>query len=325
MIEAENLGKSYGDFTAVRDASFSVRPGEIVGLLGPNGAGKSSIMKILTGYHFPSKGRALVGGYDVEKDPVRVKAAVGYLPESSPVYGDFSVEEYLRFVASARGIPAESGRRAVDAAIGECGLEKTRRRTISKLSKGYRQRTGLAQAIIHNPAILILDEPTAGLDPNQIIEVRRLIRKMGNEKTVILSTHILQEVEALCDRILILNEGLIAASGTRDEIAGRLKGGQQYTLTLKTEKTLSREDFSTVPHLSAVESFAEAPAGAGGGFRVYEATLSLEAGVEGGDILFDWALDRGLRLRSLAKQRYSLEALFARLTETGAGQEGENA
>jgi ABC-2 type transport system ATP-binding protein len=325
MIEAENLGKSYGDFTAVRDVSFSVRPGEIVGLLGPNGAGKTSIMKILTGYHFPSRGRAMVGGYDVEKEPVKVKAALGYLPESSPVYGDFSVEEYLRFVAAAREIPAESRRRAVDAVIGECGLEKMRRRTISKLSKGYRQRTGLAQAIIHNPSILILDEPTAGLDPNQILEVRRLIRTMGNEKTVILSTHILQEVEALCDRILILNEGLIAASGTRDEIAGRLKGGRQYTITLKTEKILNREDLAAIPHLMAVESFTETAAARAGDFRLYEASLSLEAGVEGGDILFDWALARGHRLRSLTQQRYSLEALFTRLTEAGGGQEAEDA
>jgi ABC-2 type transport system ATP-binding protein len=321
MIEAENLGKSYGDVMAVREVSFSVRPGEIVGLLGPNGAGKTSIMKILTGYHFPSRGRAIVGGYDVERDPVRVKAVVGYLPESSPVYGDFSVEEYLRFVASARGIPAGNGARAVDAVIGECGLEKMRRRTISKLSKGYRQRTGLAQAIIHNPSILILDEPTAGLDPNQIIEVRRLIRKMGEEKTVILSTHILQEVEALCDRILILNEGLIAAGGTRDEIAGRLKGGQRYTITLKTAEPLTREGFAGVPHVQAVESFAELPSGAGGDFRLYEAGLSLEAGVEGGDILFDWALAKGYRLRSLTKQRYSLEVIFARLTEAGVAED----
>ncbi|MDR3200444.1 MAG: ATP-binding cassette domain-containing protein, partial [Spirochaetales bacterium] len=201
-----------------------------------------------------------------------------------------------------------------EAAISECGLEKMRRRTISKLSKGFRQRTGLAQAILHNPAILILDEPTTGLDPNQIVEVRRLIRKMGDEKTVILSTHILQEVEALCDRILILNEGFIAASGTRDEIAARLKGGQKYTLTLKTEKVLSREDFTGIPHLAAVEAFAEAAAG-GDGFRLYEASLSLEAGAEGGDILFEWAVAKGYKLRALTKERYSLETLFARLTE----------
>ncbi|MDR1316933.1 MAG: ATP-binding cassette domain-containing protein [Spirochaetales bacterium] len=321
MIEAENLGKSYGDFTAVKDVTFSVRPGEIVGLLGPNGAGKTSIMKILTGYHFPSRGRAVVGGYDVEKDPVRVKAAVGYLPESSPVYGEFSVEEYLGFVAAARGIAPDSRDRALAAAIRECGLEKMRRRTISKLSKGYRQRTGLAQAIIHNPAILILDEPTAGLDPNQIAEVRRLIRKMGNEKTVILSTHILQEVEALCDRILILNEGLIAAGGTRDEIAAQIKGGQQYELVIKSEKFLSREDLAGIPGLTGVGDFQPLPGegepSGGGGFKLYEARVSLEAGAEGGDVLFDWALAKGYRLRALTKQRYSLEALFARFTEAG--------
>jgi ABC-2 type transport system ATP-binding protein len=226
------------------------------------------------------------------------------------------VEEYLRFVAEARNLKPELRGGAVDKAIRECGLEKMRARTISRLSKGYRQRTGLAQAILHDPAILILDEPTAGLDPNQIMEVRRLIRQMGSEKTVILSTHILQEVEALCDRILILNEGLIAASGTRDEIASRLKGGQEYAITLKSENPLSREDLAGIPRLAAVESFREAPGE--GNFLVYEAKLSLEAGAEGGDILFDWAVSRGLRLRALARERYSLEALFSRLTETPA-------
>jgi ABC-2 type transport system ATP-binding protein len=280
-------------------------------------------MKILTGYHFPSRGRAVVGGCDVEKNPVKVKAAVGYLPESSPVYGDFSVEEYLRFVAEARQLETVNRGAAVDRAIRECGLEKMRARTIGRLSRGYRQRTGLAQAILHNPAILILDEPTAGLDPNQILEVRRLIRQMGSEKTVLLSTHILQEVEALCDRILILNEGLIAAGGTRDEIAARLAGGQRFNITLKSEKLLGREDFASIPRAAAVESFREVCGE--GDFHVYEAGLSLEAGVEGGDIIFDWAVSRGLRLRSLTKERYSLEALFSRLTEAPAAREVKNA
>jgi ABC-2 type transport system ATP-binding protein len=239
------------------------------------------------------------------------------------VYGDFSVEEYLRFVAGARQLAPANRGGAVDRAIRECGLEKMRARTIGKLSKGYRQRTGLAQAILHDPAILILDEPTAGLDPNQILEVRRLIRQMGSEKTVILSTHILQEVEALCDRILILNEGLIAAGGTRDEIASRLKGGQRYTITVKSEKPLGREDFAGIPRVAAVESFREVSAE--GGFCVYEAGLSLEAGVEGGDILFDWAVSCGLRLRSLTKERYSLEALFSWLTEAPSAREAKDA
>ncbi|MDR2587990.1 MAG: ATP-binding cassette domain-containing protein, partial [Spirochaetales bacterium] len=321
--------KSYGNFSAVKDASFCVQPGEIVGLLGPNGAGKTSIMKILTGYHFPSGGTARLGGWDVRTNPVEVKAVVGYLPENAPVYSDFSVEEYLSFVAESRAIPPASRREAIDRVLEACGLEKMSRRIIGKLSKGYRQRTGLAQAIIHNPGILILDEPTAGLDPNQIIEVRRLIKNLGKEKTLILSTHILQEVEALCDRILILNEGLIAAEGTPEEIAARMRGGKQYKLTLRSKAPLSREELSTIPGLLSVESFTETSAG------IYDAALSLETETqaEGGDILFDWAVAKGLGLRSLTHERYSIETLFSRLTsEDGAAenpvrdtQESENA
>lgn len=308
MIEAKNLEKYYGKFHAVKDASFTVRPGEIVGLLGPNGAGKTSIMKILTGYHFSSGGTASVGGWDVSENPLEVKAAVGYLPESSPVYGEFTVEEYLRYVIEARNIPAKDRVRAMERAVHSCGLEKVYRRGIGNLSKGYRQRTGLAQAIIHDPPILILDEPTAGLDPNQILEIRKLIKSLGEEKTVILSTHILQEVEALCDRILILNEGLIAAEGTRDEIASRLKGDERYRLTIRSADPLGKDSFSRIPGFLALESFTEKPGG------IFDACIAVEPGGDGGEAIFDWAVERGCKLTSLVRERYSLEDLFSRLT-----------
>ena len=238
MIEVENLFKNYGNIEAVRDVSFSVGRGQVLGFLGPNGAGKTTIMKILTGYHFPTRGQAKIDGVSVEEEPWETKKRIGYLPEGNPLYGDLSPEEYLSFIASARLIPKGERKKAVDAAIAACGLGEHRSRRIGSLSKGYRQRTALAQAIIHDPDILILDEPTSGLDPNQIIEIRSLIREMGKSKTVILSTHIMQEVEALCTRVLILNEGQIAAQGTPAEIAGTIKGGSlgAWELYLKGAK-----------------------------------------------------------------------------------------
>ncbi|MDR0291172.1 MAG: ATP-binding cassette domain-containing protein, partial [Treponema sp.] len=220
MIEVRNLTKNYGKVEAVRNVSFSVDSDQVLGFLGPNGAGKTTIMKILTGYHFPSGGTALVDGIQVDEDPVEVKKRIGYLPENVPLYGDLTVDEYLAFVAEARLIPASGRNKAIDSCLEACGLSAYRGRKIETLSKGYRQRTGLAQAILHDPAILILDEPTNGLDPNQIIEIRSLIKELGRRKTVILSSHILQEIEAICSQIMIINEGKIAAQGTPEEIAG---------------------------------------------------------------------------------------------------------
>jgi ABC-2 type transport system ATP-binding protein len=233
MIEVRNLTKHYGSVEAVKDLSFAVGKDQVLGFLGPNGAGKTTVMKILTGYHFPSAGTALVDGIDVQEEPEEVKKRIGYLPESVPLYGDLTVAEYLGFIAEARLIPAGERKRAIDAAVSSCGLRSHQSRRIENLSKGYRQRVGLAQAIIHDPPILILDEPTTGLDPNQIIEIRGLIKGLGERKTVILSTHILQEVEAICSRVLIINEGRIAAQGKPEEIAGTLKGGDTWELILK--------------------------------------------------------------------------------------------
>jgi ABC-2 type transport system ATP-binding protein len=228
MIEVERLEKSYGFARALKGISFKVDKGEVIGFLGPNGAGKSTTMKILTGYLLPSGGRASVAGHDVVADSLAVRRCIGYLPESTPLYGEMRVDDYLQFCADIRGIAAGKQKAAIARAVELCGLARVTGKNIVELSKGYKQRVGLAQAIVHEPPVLILDEPTSGLDPNQIVEVRKLIERLGQEHTVVLSTHYLQEVEKSCTRVIIVNHGEIVADGTRDQlIAMRPVGGLQ--------------------------------------------------------------------------------------------------
>jgi ABC-2 type transport system ATP-binding protein len=222
MIEAASLAKRYGAFEAVKGVSFRIEAGQIVGLLGPNGAGKSSLMRILTCYHFPDGGWARVDGHDVASEPRAVRRVVGYLPENSPAYPDMKVREYLGFLARVRELGGQEARLRLQWVVETCGLSAVYGRQIRRLSRGYRQRVGLAQAMLHDPPVLVLDEPTSGLDPNQIVEIRALIRGLGERKTVLLSTHILQEVEAVCGRVLIMNAGRLAAQGTVEEIAREL-------------------------------------------------------------------------------------------------------
>jgi ABC-2 type transport system ATP-binding protein len=336
VIELRELRKSYGGVEAVHGVSFTAETGSVLGLLGPNGAGKTTIMKVLTGYHFPSSGKAVVDGIDVEEDPIAVKSRVGYLPESVPLYQDLTVAEYLDFIADARGLgsSAKAGRatagaaetgeraRAIERAIGACGLEGFYRKKVEELSKGYRQRLGLAQAILHDPPILILDEPTTGLDPNQIIEIRELIKSLGESKTVILSTHILQEVEAICSNVIILNEGRVAAQGAPSEIGKALKGEERIRLRLKAARGsaegLDREALSSLPGLRSVSSFrAESPA-------VLAAEIAMPpADAEAPDVgetIFDWAVSRGYKVLELERHRLSLEEIFVKLTSEGEGR-----
>lgn len=218
MIEAKHLVKRYGPITAVDDLSFTVKPGEILGFLGPNGAGKSTTMKLLTGFIEPDSGRAVIGGEDVSQTPVAARRQLGYLPESNPLYGEMTVREFLGFSADLHLIKGSKRQDLLDRAIGCCHLESVLGQTIETLSKGYRRRVGLAQAILHDPRYLILDEPTDGLDPNQKREVRQLISQMSRDKAVILSTHILEEVEAMCSRVLIIDKGSIVADGSVAEL-----------------------------------------------------------------------------------------------------------
>lgn len=232
-IVIKNLTKLYGAQRAVDNLSFEVKTGEILGFLGPNGAGKTTTMKTIAGYIKPTEGTIRVGRYNVETDADKVKQVIGYLPEHNPLYSDMYVVDYLRYMAQLQLLRADKINDRIYEMVNVCGLEGEKHKRISELSKGYRQRVGLAQALIHDPQVLILDEPTTGLDPNQIIEIRQLIRKIGHEKTIILSSHILAEVEATCDRILIINKGRIVADGTADQLRKASSGCECVKITVE--------------------------------------------------------------------------------------------
>lgn len=316
MIEALNLSKRYGSLEAVRDVSFTVASGEIVGLLGPNGAGKTTIMKILTCSLFPTRGTARIDGHDVLDDPLAVKECLGYLPENAPLYTDLTVHEYLDFIADARGLAGTAKKSALERVTDECGLSPVFHRGIEELSKGYRQRTGLAQALIHDPRILILDEPTTGLDPHQIVEIRELILRLGKEKSVILSSHILQEVEATCQRVFILNEGRIVAQGTREEMERGMRGEVLLDVTMKTSRG-SPVDIKTLESSVGVEKLVSFTTDSRG---MIVMRLSLTPNAGGEEAVFDWAVAAGMKIVSMVPQRLSLEDIFLSLTKTGAPQ-----
>jgi len=319
-IEVKNLSKQYGNVQAVSDVSFSVGDSEVLGFLGPNGAGKTTVMKILTGFHFPSSGVALVDGIPVEEQPLEIKKRIGYLPENVPLYADITVDEYLNFAADARFIPKEERAAAINASLEACGLMGYRNRKIETLSKGFRQRTGLAQAILHDPPILILDEPTTGLDPNQIIEIRSLIKELGKRKTVILSTHILQEVEAICTQVLIINDGRIAAQGSPEEIAGSMKGGDTWELLLKGggyDADTIKDRLSSLGNLSntLVESNESGLVSA----NFFIPALAEETD-NAGERIFDWAVGNGLKILEMKRKKLTIEDIFVKLTsETKQG------
>ncbi|MCD6553969.1 MAG: ATP-binding cassette domain-containing protein [Anaerolineae bacterium] len=251
MIEVENLTKYYGDLAAIRDLNFRVERGEILGFLGPNGAGKTTTMRILSGYMPPSAGTARVADFDVFDDSLEVRRRIGYMPETVPLYPEMSVRSYLAFMARIRGVTNRKGQ--VDAAMEACHITDKADTIIGKLSKGYRQRVGLAQALVHDPEVLILDEPTIGLDPKQIIEVRELIKELGHERTIILSTHILSEAQQTCDRVLIINEGEIVAEGTSQQLTDRLTRGTLLHVQVAQPGPEVIAALSRVPGVTGVE------------------------------------------------------------------------
>jgi ABC-2 type transport system ATP-binding protein len=317
MIEADCLVKRYGALAAVRGVSFRVEPGQIVGLLGPNGAGKTSLMRILTCYHFPDQGRARVDFHDVASEPHRVRQAVGYLPESSPLYPDMKVREYLGFIAAIRELDGELRRRRLEWAAQTCGLSGVLAREIGRLSRGYRQRVGLAQAILHDPPVLVLDEPTSGLDPNQIVEIRALVRELGSRKTVLLSTHIMQEVEAICSKVLIMNAGRLVAQGSVDEIARSLSESVSLSIVLKgavDESTAA--SLAELPGVLGLEALRRIDS------ERSEVRLAVAQGSDPSEKAYDWAVARGIKILSLNTRKASLESLFGRLT---AGEGGGDA
>src|SRR5437867_346686 len=231
MIEVQDLTKRYGPTVAVSGVSFEAQKGEVLGFLGRNGAGKTTTMRVITGYLPPSSGKVRVAGYDVVEEPLEAKRRTGYLPELPPVYPDMTVSEYLAFVARIKGVPRRELRKRIDEISQKCAVGDVRRKEIGKLSKGYRQRVGLAQALIHNPDVLILDEPTAGLDPKQIIETRELIKALAGQHTIVLSTHILPEVSKTCERVVVINAGKVVAERTPDELTRRLQGYETVLVT----------------------------------------------------------------------------------------------
>jgi ABC-2 type transport system ATP-binding protein len=307
MIEVQHLTKQYGPVTAVSDVSFRVEAGEILGFLGPNGAGKTTTMRIITGYMPASEGKVVVAGYDVFEKPIEAKRRTGYLPETPPLYPDMTVREYLTFVAKVKGVPRRETASRVEESMKKTRVADMAGRHCSKLSKGYRQRVGLAQALIHNPDVLILDEPTAGLDPKQIIETRQLIRDLGGSHTIVLSTHILPEVSQTCQRIVIINKGRVVAVDTPDNLTARLRGSE--TMYLQVAGPADEIDRS-LQMVGGVTRVAVAP----GKDDVVEVEVD---SVQGRDVRRELAavvVGHGWGLLEMRPMRMSLEDIFLSLT-----------
>jgi ABC-2 type transport system ATP-binding protein len=306
MIEVESLTKRYGRKTAVDGVSFKVQKGEILGFLGPNGAGKTTTMRILTCYLPPTEGTARVAGFDVFEEPLQVKRRVGYIPETPPLYADMSVTDFLSFVAKIKGVPKAERKAKLDDAVEKCRIGDVRGTLIGRLSKGYRQRVGLAQAILHNPEVLILDEPTAGLDPKQIIETRELIKSLGGDHTIVLSTHILPEVSMTCGRVVIISKGKVVAEGTPEELTQRLKGAAALRVDVRGESAPLAETLRRVPGVALVREKSE------------RGLTSFEIEADGArDIRPDLAravVQGGFDLLGLQELGMSLEEIFLHLT-----------
>lgn len=306
MIRVQNLTKRYAGRTAVENLSFEVAKGEIVGFLGPNGAGKSTTMKILTGYMPASEGTASVAGFDVFESSMEVKRNVGFLPETPPVYREMPVREYLEFTARLHQVAKDQLRASVDRALEKTYLSDVAHRLIGNLSKGYRQRVGIAQALVHNPQVLILDEPTVGLDPKQIIEIRKLIKELAGDHTVILSTHILPEVQTTCDRVIVINKGRIAAQDTLSRLTAQLQQGRTFRLLVRKP---SREGIDALRAISGVKGVVESSNESG--------TLQLELGTEAPDLretIAETVVSRGMGLLEFGAETLSLEEVFLQLT-----------
>ena len=295
-IEVQNITKLYKDQKALNDVSFKVNDAEIVGFLGPNGAGKSTMMKILTTYIEASEGSAKVNSFDVASDKKNVQKSVGYLPEHNPLYTDLYVKEYLSFNANVYGV----SKSRIDEVIEITGLTPESHKKIGQLSKGYRQRVGLANALLHNPEVLILDEPTTGLDPNQLVDIRNLIRNAGKEKTVFLSTHIMQEVEAMCDRVIIINKGEVVA----DKYLKDLRDGQEQVIIVEFDYRVEDAFLLRLPKVSSVKNVHD---------FTYEITFATKEDMR--SHVFDFAHDNKLKILQLNQKNASLESLFRELTQ----------
>ena len=315
MIEVQHLTKRYGPTTAVDDVSFRVERGEVLGFLGPNGAGKTTTMRVLTGYMPPSEGRAIVAGYDVSDQPLDAKRRTGYLPETPPLYPEMTVRDYLTFVARIKGVPRVERKARVNAAIERTRVADVANRHCSKLSKGYRQRVGLAQALMHNPEVLILDEPTAGLDPKQIIETRKLIKDLGGDHTIILSTHILPEVSQTCQRIVIINKGRVVAVDTPENLMSRLGGSETIYVQVDAPGADVKTRLEGIAGITRV-----APADTRGSLTGFE--VNSETGHDVRRELAAAVVGQGWGLLELRPLRMSLEEVFLHLTTEDSATQG---
>ncbi|MBM2826129.1 MAG: transporter [Dehalococcoidia bacterium] len=308
MIEVEHLTKYYGDFVAIEDVNFRVEKGEILGFLGPNGAGKTTTMRILTGFMPPSSGTARIAGYDIFRNSVEARRNIGYLPETVPLYTEMTVRAYLDFFGSVRGMDSKWRRRRVDEVIQRMRLEEYADSHISKLSKGYRQRVGVAQAVLHEPGVLILDEPTIGIDPIQVVETRQLIKGLGKDHTIILSTHILPEVSAVCQRVIIINDGRLVAMDRPENLAARLGGTDTARVTVRGP---AREVKPALDGIAGVEKVEWEPAGAEGTFRY---TVECRPGRDLREEIARVVTRRNWGLLELQAVGLSLEEIFLQLT-----------
>jgi ABC-2 type transport system ATP-binding protein len=306
MLEVKDLNKKFGEVHAVKNLSFEVKKGEILGFLGPNGAGKTTTMRIITCYIPASSGTIKVNGMDTVENDLEVRKKIGYLPESTPLYNDMLVKDYLQFVGEIRGMRGRSLSSRIDEMFHVCGLTKMATRPIGNLSKGYRQRVGLAQAMLNDPQLLILDEPTSGLDPNQIIEIRQLIKNMGKEKTVIYCSHILSEVSATCNHIIIINQGSIVASGTADELTAKMNKENRYVLRLKADKA------AVESKLKALEGVARVQVTQSGEW--IDAVVVAKDNQDIGEKIYKCVFENGWSLAELKRESASLEDVFTQLT-----------
>jgi len=312
VIDVRHLSKRYGDRTAVSDLSFEVARGEVVGFLGPNGAGKSTTLRMLTGFLEATEGEIRIDGLDASTQAIEVRRRVGYMPEAVPLYLDMRVVEYLRFRAELKGVARKQIAKNVDRALELASVTDVKTRIIGQLSKGYRQRVGLADALVADPPLLILDEPTAGLDPNQIRQVRELVRELSKEKTVLLSTHILPEVEAICGRVIILDRGRLVSTGRPDELRSMGEGMRGLSIEARAEESKLRAALATVQGLSAEPVFSKIGA-TGDVFRV-RLDMDVKQVDDVAERVFRAMADAGVALRELKREDASLEDVFARLT-----------
>lgn len=309
MIEIKNLTKKFGSNVVLDNINFSVKKGEILGFLGPNGAGKSTTMKIITSFWFPTAGSIEIDGQSVQENSIATRRKIGYLPETVPLYDDMKVFEYLKFVAEIRGIEKDEIKKSIKEAGEACGLGKVMKKPIEELSKGYRQRVGLAQAIIHNPDVLILDEPTTGLDPNQIKEIRDLIKKIGQEKTVIFSTHILGEVSAICDRVIIINNGKIVGEGSPDELVKKAGTREIIYVKIKGQKD------EVLNKLREMENVEKAEVKDKESEDVFGYEIEASAGVDLREYLSMTVMGNNWSILEFNKKSVSLEDVFRELTK----------